>query len=294
MQRQALKALKPKAISLAILTLATGFSMPAWAIDLQPGDATAPPPGLRSVQLSYLNAERVGASNAKMDQTQVQFRYTQAFELNNKPALFYLHTGTGTNEPVGPLARIAPADNGMIDTTLVLAYWPYVDRTSKTFVGVAGYLISPTGSYSSDRAINMGENRYRWAGQIAYQTRIAPDLDWMSAFDTLWFGKNDASKSFGNGVGTLEQKALYSAQTGLLYRLNSQYAIAASYFYSEGGETVFKGAAQNNSIKSHRYQLSGIGDYSFGRLTLQYGQDIDNNAALEDKRRVFLRYTKFF
>jgi hypothetical protein len=287
-------ALIPKAISLLTFAVVASFSMSSWAIDLQPGDATAPPPGLRSVQFSYLNAERVGASNARIDQTQVQFRYIQSFELNNQPALFYLHTGTGKTEPVGPLARIAPADNGMIDTTLILAYWPYVDRASKTYVAVAGYLISPTGSYSSNRIFNMGENRYRWAGQIAYQTRIAPDLDWMTAFDTLWFGKNDESRSLSNALGTLEQKALYSAQTGLLYKLNSTYSIAGAYFYTEGGETVFSGSAQNNSVKSHRYQLSGIGNYSFGRLTLQYGQDIDNNATFEDKHRVFLRYTKFF
>jgi hypothetical protein len=287
-------ALIPKAISLLTFAVVASFSMSSWAIDLQPGDATAPPPGLRSVQLSYLNAERVGASNARIDQTQVQFRYIQSFELNNQPALFYLHTGTGKTEPAGPLARIASADNGMIDTTLVLAYWPYVDRVSKTYVAVAGYLISPTGSYSSNRIFNMGENRYRWAGQIAYQTRIAPDLDWMAAFDTLWFGKNDESRSLSNALGTLEQKALYSAQTGLLYKLNSTYSIAGAYFYTEGGETVFSGFAQNNSVKSHRYQLSGIGNYSFGRLTLQYGQDIDNNATFEDKHRVFLRYTKFF
>jgi hypothetical protein len=287
-------ALIPKAISLLTFAVVASFSMSSWAIDLQPGDATAPPPGLRSVQFSYLNAERVGASNARIDQTQVQFRYIQSFELNNQPALFYLHTGTGKTEPVGPLARIAPADNGMIDTTLILAYWPYVDRASKTYVAVAGYLISPTGSYSSNRIFNMGENRYRWAGQIAYQTRIAPDLDWMTAFDTLWFGKNDESRSLSNALGTLEQKALYSAQTGLLYKLNSTYSIAGAYFYTEGGETVFSGSAQNNSVKSHRYQLSGIGNYSLGRFTLQYGKDIDNNASLEDKHRVFLRYTKFF
>jgi len=289
MQRQVLRL---NVSSLAILIMATGLSLPASAIDLQPGDATAPPPGLRSIQLSYLNAERVGASNARIDQTQVQFRYTQAFELNNRPALFYLHTGTGRNDPSGAYASL-PADNGMIDTTLVVAYWPYVDRASKTYVGVAGYLITPTGSYSSDRAINMGENRYRWAGQIAYQTRIAPDLDWMSAFDTLWFGKNDASRS-STTVGTLEQKALYSAQTGLLYHLSKHYSFSAAYFYTEGGETVFNGAARNNSIKSHRYQISAIRNSSIGRFTLQYGQDIDNNATLEDKQRVFLRYTKFF
>lgn len=285
--------LKPKAISLAIFAMASGFSLSAWAIDLQPGDATAPPPSLRSVQLSYLNAERVGANNARMDQSQVQFRYVQAFEVNQQPALFYIHTGIGKTEPAGALAPYQ-ADNGMIDTTLVFALWPYVDRTSKTYLAVAGYLITPTGSYSSDRAFNMGENRYRWAGQIAYQTRIAPDLDWMSAFDTLWFGKNDASRSLANQLGTLEQKALYSAQTGLLYHLNQRYSFAASYFYSEGGETVFKGAAQNNSVKTHRYQLSAIRNTSIGRFTLQYGQDIDNNATLEDKHRVFLRYTKFF
>ena len=286
-------AIKPKVSSLTTLIMAVGFSIPAWAIDLQPGDATAPPPGLRSVQLSYLSAERVGARNAKIDQTQVQFRYVQAFEVNQQPALFYLHTGTGRNDPSGALAP-SPADNGMIDTTLVFAYWPYVDKTSNTFVAVAGYLISPTGSYSSDRAINMGENRYRWAGQIAYQTRIAPNLNWMAAFDTLWFGKNDESRSLTNRLGALEQKALYSAQTGLLYKLNNTYSFAAAYFYTEGGETIFSGTANNDSIKSHRYQLSGIGNYSFGRLTLQYGQDIDNNAALEDKQRIFLRYTKFF
>ena len=84
-------AIKPKVSSLATLIMAVGFSMPAWAIDLQPGDATAPPPGLRSVQLSYLNAERVGANNARLDQTQVQFRYVQAFEVNKQPALFYYH-----------------------------------------------------------------------------------------------------------------------------------------------------------------------------------------------------------
>lgn len=284
---------KPTVISLAAFLMATGFSIPVWSIDLQPGDATAPPPGLRSVQLSYLNAERVGASNTRIDQTQVQFRYTQAFEVNKQPALFYLHTGTGRNDPSGAFAPLA-ADNGAIDTTLVFAYWPYVNRDSKTYIGVAGYLVTPTGSYSSDRVINMGENRYRWAGQIAYQTRIAPDLDWMSAFDTLWFGKNDASRSLTGQLGTLEQKALYSAQTGLLYRLNKQYSLAVAYFYTEGGETVFKSAAQNNSIKSHRYQVSAIRDSSLGRFTLQYGQDIDNNAALEDKHRIFLRYTKFF
>lgn len=263
------------------------------AIDLQPGDATAPTPGLKSIQLSYLNAERVAAGNAIVNQTQAQLRYTHAFELNAQPALFYVHTGTGKTETAGALAPYA-SDNGMIDTTVVLAYWPYVDRASKTYFAVAGYLMAPTGSYSSNRVFNMGENRYKWAGQVAYQRRIAPNLDWMSALDVLWFGSNDESRSLANALGKLDQKALYSAQTGLLYDLHQHYSLAVSYFYSEGGETIFRGLAQNNQMTTHRYQLSLIGKYSFGRVSLQYGQDIDSNASFEDKHRIFLRYTKFF
>ena len=268
----------------------------AKAIDLQPGDATAPTPGLQSLQLSYLNAERVAVSNAKVNQTQAQIRYARAFELNAQPALFYIHTGTGKTETAGSLTPY-PSDNGAIDTTLVLAYWPYVNRANKTYFAMAGYLVAPTGSYSSERVFNMGENRYKWAGQVAYQTRIAPALDWMSAFDILWFGSNDESRQslLPNAVvGQLDQKALYSAQTGLLYDLNSNYSLAASYFYSKGGETIFRGAAQNNEMTMHRYQLSLIGKYSFGRVSLQYGQDIDSNASFEDKHRIFLRLTKYF
>ena len=66
-------AIKPKVSSLTTLIMAVGFSIPAWAIDLQPGDATAPPPGLRSVQLSYLSAERVGARNAKLIKLKFSF-----------------------------------------------------------------------------------------------------------------------------------------------------------------------------------------------------------------------------
>ncbi len=278
----------------SILVFVALFAMKlAQAIDLQPGDATAPTPGLQSIQLSYLNAERVAVSNAKVNQTQTQIRYTRAFELNAQPALFYLHTGTGKTQTGGSLTPYA-SDTGAIDTTLVLAYWPYVNRTTKTYLAMAGYLLAPTGSYSSDRVFNMGENRYKWAGQVAYQTRIAPDLDWMSAVDVLWFGNNEESRSLANALGKLEQKALYSAQTGLLYELNQSYSVAVSYFYSAGGETIFRGVAQNNAMTTHRYQLSLIGKYSFGRVALQYGQDIDSNASFEDKHRIFLRYTKFF
>jgi len=47
-------ALIPKAISLLTFAMVAGFSMSSWAIDLQPGDATAPPSGLRAAFSSLI------------------------------------------------------------------------------------------------------------------------------------------------------------------------------------------------------------------------------------------------
>jgi len=53
---------------------------------------------------------------------------------------------------------------------------------------IAGYLISPTGSYSSQRAFNTGENRFRTDLQMGFQTPITNSIDVIIAVDAMWFG----------------------------------------------------------------------------------------------------------
>jgi hypothetical protein len=113
----------------------------------------------------------------------------------------------------------------------------------------------------------------------------------MSAIDALWYGEND-DKAITHQ--SLNQKALYSAQTALIYKFNSTYSTAVGYFYSVGGETSLNGVNQGDRTQSQRYQLSGIGNFPFGRVSLQYGQELSTkNGFIEDSRWI-LRLTKYF
>jgi hypothetical protein len=158
-------------------------------------------------------------------------------------------------------------------------------------MGVAGYLTVPTGSYDSQRNFNPGENRYRWALQTGYEQSVSQRVNWMSAVDVLWYGENDDKATTHE---KLTQKALYSAQTAFIYKFNSTYSTAIGYFYSVGGETSLNGVSQGDKAESHRYQLSGIGHFPFGRISLQYGQELSTkNGFIEDSRWI-LRLTKYF
>ena len=140
----------------------------------------------------------------------------------------------------------------------------------------------------------MGENRYRGALQLGVQTPIIDSLTWMAALDTVWSGKNNDCGLACLNHQTLEQKPLYTLQSGLSYAINPTFSLATAYFYSVGGETSWDGINKNNLTQLQRYQVSGIANFSFGRILLQYGGDLDTrNGYLEDSRWI-VRYIKPF
>lgn len=281
-----------------IFLLALLQSAQASAIDLQPGECRAPKPGTNVLLLTYLQSERgdryssgsVQPGNSRISSTQSLVRLGRSFELAEKPAFFYVQGGVGDVKPGGSLAA-AQGDSGMVDTAFALAVWPYANRETQTYFGVAAYLIAPTGSYSRDRSFNMGENRYRTALQTGFQLALTKQLNWMGAFDATWFEKNS---DFRPTRDTLEQKALYAGQTSLQYELSPAYSMAASYFYTVGGETSVNGLNRNDVTRLQRYLLTGAANLPIGRITLQYGGDLKTeNGYFEDKRWI-LRYTKLF
>lgn len=275
------------------------------AIDLQPGEIRAPKTGANMLQLSYQVSERGNqykhgekqVGEPEINATQFQARVGRSFEIADHTALFYVQIPMGYTHPDGALSKIPIAregDSGVGDTNFLLAIWPYVNRETHTYFALGAYLTIPSGSYSNDRRFafqNMGQNRYNWALQAGYQAPIVGALSWQGAIDAVWFGDNDDR---GPTHATYAQKELYTAQAGLRYDFNARYAIGTTYFYTAGGETSLNGINQDDVTRLQRYQLSGIANYSFGRITLQYGADIKTeNGFIEDSRWI-LRYTKLF
>ena len=277
------------------------------AIDLQPNDIAAPLPGKSHAMISYLNTEngtfyKNGSAvstkpfgSPDIGTQSAIARISTSYAIQDLPAISYLQIPYGTVKPAGSLANYA-ASTGIGDITFATAFWPYADREKRKYLGVAGYLTAPTGSYNSQQVFNSSENRYRSDIQMGYQQPIIENLDGMIAVDTMWFGGNGqcAAACFSANNTSLNQKPLTTTQLGPIYKINQNYILGASYFYVAGGATTIGNTYQNNVVNTQRFLLSALAYYPFGRISLQYGRDMEIKNGFIETRRLAIRYTTEF
>ena len=278
---------------LYVITLAM-ISNITFAIDLQPGEIKAPSGTFNAAQMSYVYVEKGDkythgsktSSTSNINQNAFLLRLSHAFEINQIPAIVYAASSINHLENRDVPNAANTNSNGIGDTTLVFALWPYVDRAKEEYLGLATYLTLPTGEYDKNRAVNIGSNVYQTAFQAGYQRKLIDNVNWMSALDVVLAGDN---KQF-LGNNKLEKDPLYNFQTGLQYEFNPTYSASVGYFYTVGGESTVNSIDQGNINKIHRYQLTGQGIYNFGRLMLQYGSEFANENSYIEDHRLIARY----
>jgi hypothetical protein len=265
-----------------------------FAIDLQPGEIKAPAGTFNAAQMSYVYVEKGDkythgsktSSTSNIKQNAFLLRLSHAFEINQIPAIVYAASTINHLENRDIPNAANTNSNGIGDTTLVFALWPYVDRAKEEYLGLATYLTLPTGEYDKNSAVNIGSNVYQTAFQAGYQRKLIDNVNWMSALDVVLAGDN---KQF-LGNNKLEKDPLYNFQTGLQYVFNPTYSASVGYFYTVGGESTVNSIDQGNINKIHRYQLTGQGIYNFGRLMLQYGSEFANENSYIEDHRLIARY----
>jgi len=275
----------------------------ALAIDLQPNDIVAPAPGRTAITVSYVNSQNTNfylnglatGGSPNLENNSALFRLGHTYTIGSLPATTYIQTGASALSTDGSISSF-PMSKGMTDTTIATAIWPYANRKTRTYLGVAAYLSLPTGEYSNTKPLNVGTNRYSTALQMGYQRPITDSIDGAIAFDTMWFGANSQCAATCSSLTNLQltQKPLYSTQLGPIYKINQTYTVAATYVYVTGGETAFNGVERNNTMVTQRYFLSGVAHTSVGRFTMQYGNDIATMNGFMESRRFIVRYTKAF
>lgn len=275
----------------------------ARAIDLQPNDVVAPPPGKTVAMFSYLGTENrtfykngSAVSTPSLRDPRIEYntailRLARTYSLFGLPALSFVQVPYSDLQLGGSLSSLRGA-TGLADVSLATAIWPYANRNTRTYLGLMGFLTFPTGSYANDRAFNLGENRYRLDLQLAFQTPIAGDLDGMIAVDTRWYGANSSCAAACSSATnrTLNQKPITTLQLGPIYKINQTFTAGASYFYVNGGGTSMNGVYQNNEINTQRFLLSLQAYTNVGRFSLQYGRDMETTNGFSQSRLLALRY----
>lgn len=306
----------PRVLPLQILKIASGVllvallaaNLPiAFAVDLQPNDIVTPEPDKNYAMLSYFGTEngtylkngvvvsKGSYSNPVIDNANAILRVTTTYSVSSLVGASYIQLPYGSIKPAGSLSSYTPS-TGIGDTTLATVLWPYTNRYSKTYLGVAAYLTVPTGTYSSSQAFNMGANRYTSDLQIGFQKNILENLDAAIAVDNMWFGGNSqcAAACLSANNQSLTQKPLTTTQLGPIYKINQIFTVGASYFYVAGGATSINNTYQNNVINTQRFLLSGLAYTDIGRFSLQYGRDMGIENGFIQTRVLALRYMKEF
>jgi hypothetical protein len=278
-----------------------------FAVDLQPNDIVAPPPDKTYAMLSYYETEngtlykngsvvsRNPYSSPVINNPNLILRVSRSYSFEELPGVSYIQLPYNSIQPSGSLVSY-PGTSGIGDVTLATAIWPYANHKNRTYLGIAGYLTLPTGSYNNLKPFNVGENRYKSDIQIGLQTPIIQNLDAAIAIDTMWFGGNGscaAACSSSTSV-SLSQKPLTTTQLGPIYKINEIFTLGASYFYVAGGATSINNIYQNNVINTQRFLISGLAYTDIGRFSLQYGRDIEITNGFIQTRVLALRYTKNF
>lgn len=294
-------------LSLSLTTLILTIPLKVFGIDLQPNDVVTPAPNKNFAMLSYYSTEnstylKNGAVisrgpyvNPVIDNQNTILRVTTTYAVSSLVGASYIQLPYGNISPAGSLSNYSPS-TGMGDTTLATVLWPYTDRNSQTYLGVAAYLTLPTGTYSNSQVFNMGANRYTSDIQIGFQKRVAGNLDGMLAVDTMWFGGNSqCAAACGSPTNVpLTQKPLTTTQLGPIYKIDQTFTVGASYFYVSGGATAINNNYQNNVVNTQRFLLSGLAYTDIGRFSLQYGRDMGVQNGFIQTRVLAVRYTKDF
>lgn len=297
------RAAKATIAAVAVLLCST---QAAHAIDVDPGDFIPGPPGtniglfyLQGAQRNslYAGSQRVPGSNGLDSQIGI-LRGLHFTEFAGMPV------GLNVVLPFGHLegkdgASFLGSASGAADAAFVATVWPLSDHQTGTYVSVANYLFLPTGKYDRQKALNLGENRWKYI--IQPNTLFRVNSQW--AFDLIGdltiYGRND---EFGAGptAQVMKQKPSVQLQAFSRYALSPTATLHAGLSWMRTGSTEVAGVNSNDAGRVSKFQVGGaVFVAPKTQLMLAVGRDIkvsgDSGALLfKENARLNLRLLQIF
>jgi len=156
----------------------------------------------------------------------------------------------------GDIAMLG-STSGFGDLTFVSGFWRKFSE--RTHLAVVPFVWFPTGKYDRNRALNPGENRYRFALQIGGQIALGESpFDFTGSFDITRYGRNKETDTKQSVM--MEWSGWF--RYNLASSMGSHFGLGMAHVY--GGETRVAGLAQNDRASKTMAKL-------------QFGTLIDNS-----------------
>lgn len=285
-------------LAAAVLACLCTGPMTAHAVDVDAGDYTALPAGtklaigyLQHAQRNklYAGGDRVPGNN-KLDSDVGIVRGVYFTEIAGYIVDPQFLLPFGKLKGKGDLSVLG-SESGVADLLLAATLW-LTPPGGKTHFGITPFVWVPVGSYDRNAALNLGENRWKFALQAGYITPLTDSLTIDVAADFTLFGKND---DFGPLGQTQKQKVMFQAQSWLRYALSAATDLRLGVSHTAGGETKVNGASQDDRTATTKIAF-GVASFVGPKTQLlgTVGQDISVRNGFKENARLNLRVLQIF
>ncbi|MDC4987877.1 transporter [Acinetobacter baumannii] len=282
---------------LAASLLGIFFLQNVYAVDLDAGDYDYAPSGTNLAMLYYQHASRDSlyngrdkiSSNIDLISNIGIARYVHYIDvagIHIAPQILVPFGSLDARKDISSLGKTT----GLGDIILANTFFIYHQKDTKSTVGITPFLYLPTGKYSKNDALNIGENRIKLTVQGAYSTQLADRLNWDMAGDFTIYGKNSDIA----GGGDLKQDIGFQLQTNARYHLTDITDLRAGLSYSDTGD-IKRNDVTTNSTKQSKFWIgTGISPTPTTQVILNYGRDLKVENGFKEDNRINIRIMKVF
>lgn len=281
------------ALTLTLL-LSAVFSLPAFSIDIDPGDWDTAPAGTKMALIYAQHVERdqlyakgnVAANNARLQSDVTILRYVHWTTLGGRPFSLQALLPMGKLEGDGVMAPLGSA-SGIGDAMFVAPLWLIDDKAKRNSLAIVPYIFLPTGKYDKNKALNLGENRMKYDLQVGYTHGLGDKFNIELAGDVMLFGENHDT--------SLTQDPLYQVQGHLSYQPEPTTRLAFGLSHTFGGETAINGVKQDNEIETTKALLTVSKFISpKNQIMFSYGEDLSVANGFKEESRFNVRFLHIF
>lgn len=269
------------------------------AVDVDAGDYTALPAGTNLAMLYYQHASRdaLYASGhkvpikARLDSQVGIARGVHFTEIGGYIVDPQFLLPFGKMKGKNDLSAMGSA-SGVGDLILAATVWLVNQPQTGTYFGITPFIYAPTGNYDHKDALNLGENRWKFALQAGFITKLAEKVSFDLVGDFTLHGKNN---KYGPDKLTMKQKAAMQFQSYLRYHLSDSWDLRVGVSHTVGGETKLAGISQGDRLRTTKFS---VGTAWFPapdvQLLANYGRDSSVRNGLREDDRFNLRVMKLF
>ncbi|ACK52324.1 putative signal peptide [Methylocella silvestris BL2] len=239
---------------------------------------------------AYSASQRVG--NGTLDSEVGILRYAHFVEIGPFIADPQFLLPFGHLQGIGDLGSLGQT-TGVGDLILASTIWLYNKPESNLFFGITPVLYVPIGTYNSNNALNLGENRWKGALQAGWVMPVfVKELVLQLVGDVTFYGNNT---SFGGRAQTLQQLPLVSLQSWLKYAVTPDFDLRMGATYYAGGQTKVNSTVNSDSLSTVNFKVGFAWNFAPSwNIMAVYGRDISVDNGLREANRVNLRLLKAF